>query len=175
MERPFSSRAALWLLVGVQGLCSLFFIWDIVVGIFGVRTEPISWQFRELTEIAASIGLILGVGLGAVLLRRTVRRNRAMETRLRRASAEFEEFLKERFREWGLTPSETDVAWFTLKGLTIADIARLRRTSEGTVKAQSNAIYRKAGVKGRTQLLSLFIEDLMDPDPAGDAQKSTDA
>jgi len=37
----------------------------------------------------------------------------------------------------------------------------LRSTSEGTVKAQTNAIYRKAGVTGRPQLLSLFIEDLM--------------
>ena len=44
----------------------------------------------------------------------------------------------------------------------IAEIARLRQTSEGTIKAQSNAIYRKSGVSGRTQLLSLFLEDLMD-------------
>jgi hypothetical protein len=29
------------------------------------------------------------------------------------------------------------------------------------VKAQSNAIYSKAGVTGRQQLLSLFIEELM--------------
>ena len=42
----------------------------------------------------------------------------------------------------------------------------MRGTSEGTVKAQSNAIYRKAGVTGRTQLLSLFLEDLM-----GDASR----
>ncbi|HLS58150.1 MAG TPA: helix-turn-helix transcriptional regulator, partial [Paracoccaceae bacterium] len=64
-----------------------------------------------------------------------------------------------------LTPSERDVAWFTLKGLSIAEIARMRQTSEGTVKAQSNAIYRKAGVSGRAQLLSLFIEDLIDEAP----------
>jgi DNA-binding NarL/FixJ family response regulator len=37
----------------------------------------------------------------------------------------------------------------------------LRQTSEGTVKAQTNAIYRKAEVSGRSQLLSLFIDDLM--------------
>ena len=64
------------------------------------------------------------------------------------------------------------MAWFTIKGLPIAEIARLRQTSEGTVKAQSNAIYRKAGVNGRTQLLSLFLEDLIDapkPEPAAAA------
>ena len=99
--------------------------------------------------------------LGAVLLARTMRRNRAMESQLRQVSGAFAELLDERFGEWGLTRSERDVAWFTIKGLSIAEIARLRGTSEGTVKAHSNAIYRKAGVSGRTQLLSLFIEDLM--------------
>ena len=84
-----------------------------------------------------------------------------MESRLRQVSGAFAELLDERFGDWGLTRSERDVAWFTIKGLSIAEIAKLRGTSEGTVKAHSNAIYRKAGVSGRTQLLSLFIEDLM--------------
>jgi DNA-binding CsgD family transcriptional regulator len=154
-------RIALVLVVAVQGLCSLFFIWDILAGIFGLRSTPISWEARELIEIGAAIGLVLGVVLGAGLLVRTVRHNRRIEGQLRRASTAFAELMEERFVEWGLTPSERDVAWFTIKGLTLAEIARLRNTSEGTVKAQSNAIYRKAGVGGRTQLLSLFIEDLM--------------
>jgi DNA-binding CsgD family transcriptional regulator len=48
-----------------------------------------------------------------------------------------------------------------IKGLSIAEIAAMRQTREGTVKAQCNAIYGKAGVSGRQQLLSLFIEELM--------------
>ena len=72
------------------------------------------------------------------------------------------ELLEERFADWGLTPAERDVALFAIKGMSTAEIAGLRNTSEGTVKAQTNAIYRKAGVSGRPQLLSLFIEDLMD-------------
>jgi DNA-binding CsgD family transcriptional regulator len=99
------------------------------------------------------------------MLARVIRRNREVEGRLRQVSRAFGTLLEERFRDWGLTPSERDVAWFTIKGLTIAEIARLRQTSEGTVKAQSNAIYRKAGVSSRTQLLSLFIEDLMEDAP----------
>ena len=104
----------------------------------------------------------MGVILGAILLRRAlVQRNRA-EEKLRRASAAFMDVLQERFDAWGLTPSERDVALFAIKGMSTAEIATLRATSEGTVKAQTNAIYRKAGVSGRSQLLSLFIEDLMD-------------
>jgi hypothetical protein len=56
------------------------------------------------------------------------------------------------------------VALFAIKGLTTAEIAALRGTSEGTVKAQTNAIYRKAGVTGRPQLLSLFIDELIGED-----------
>jgi hypothetical protein len=40
------------------------------------------------------------------------------------------------------------------------------------VKAQTNAIYRKAGVGNRAQLLSLFLDELIDmrsPDPADPA------
>lgn len=74
------------------------------------------------------------------------------------------DLLAERFAEWGLTRAERDVALFAIKGLSTAEIAGLRQTSEGTVKAQTAAIYRKAGVTGRPQLLSLFIEDLMRDD-----------
>ena len=77
------------------------------------------------------------------------------------------EIVDENFTKWGLTPAERDVALFTIKGLSLAEIADLRGTSEGTIKAQTNAIYRKASVSGRPQLLSLFIEDLMNgPLPA---------
>ena len=163
--RRLPVTVALVLVVGVQGLCTLFFVSDIVAGIAGVERAPMDWQTRELLEIGAGIGLMLGVALGAVLLARVILRNRVVEGQLRQLSGAFGALLEERFRQWGLTPSERDVAWFTIKGLSIADIARLRGTSEGTVKAHSNAIYRKAGVSGRTQLLSLFIEDLMEEAP----------
>lgn len=71
------------------------------------------------------------------------------------------DLVDERFEDSGLTPAERDLALFALKGCSISEIAALRDTSVGTVKAQTNAIYRKAGVSGRPQLLSLFVEDLM--------------
>lgn len=162
--------AALIIVVLVQAVCALFFVVDMAAGLVGVERDPMSWQMRELIEIGAGVGLLLGVGLGAALLARTVLSHRAIEGQLRKLSGAFAELLDERFGEWGLTPAERDVAWFTIKGLSIAEIARIRGTSEGTVKAHSNAIYRKAGVTGRTQLLSLFIEDLMGDHPT--AQES---
>ena len=149
------------LIFAVQVICAFFFVSDILSSVLGLRSTPISWEMRELMEIGASVGLVLGLLFGALALRRSFRERRVAEEKLRRASTAFLDLMQERFSEWGLTPAEKDVALFAIKGMTTAEIAGLRNTSEGTVKAQTNAIYRKAGVSGRPQLLSLFIEDLM--------------
>jgi len=156
---------AIFAILLVQVLCALFFVSDILSAFFGISTQPLPWQWREVLEIFAAFGLVLGVGLGAVLLRQSIRARNRAEQSLARASSEFMQVLAARLTEWGLTPAEKDVALFAIKGLSTAEIAALRATSEGTIKAQTNAIYRKAGVTGRTQLISLFIEDLIDRAP----------
>ena len=160
MKQRWGILAIFW----VQAVCAFFFVSDILSSVFGLRTTPISWQSRELIEMGAALGLILGLVLGALALRRTMRERNTAREGLRRASGAFMDLLEESFAQWGLTPAERDVALFAIKGLSTAEIAVLRATSEGTVKAQTNAIYRKAGVTGRPQLLSLFIEDLMRDD-----------
>ncbi|MEJ6402750.1 helix-turn-helix transcriptional regulator [Yoonia sp. 2307UL14-13] len=146
-------------IVLVQVICAVFFVSQILSSILGFA--PFSWQVHELIEVGAALGLMLGVILGLLILRRTVARNIVVEDQLRLASGAFMEVLEERFTDWALTPAERDVALFAIKGMSTQEIAALREVSEGTVKAQTNAIYRKAGVSGRTQLLSLFIDDLM--------------
>jgi len=170
--------ARLWGIVGilaVQVICAFFFISDILSSYIGFTTQPLSWEMREMVEIGAAAGLGIGVVFGAVALWRANRQRNAAEERLRLASGAFMVLMRERFAEWGLTPAEADVAFFAIKGLSTAEIATLRKTSEGTVKAQTNAIYRKAGVSGRPQLLSLFIDDLMGDDSTVRASLSATA
>lgn len=76
--------------------------------------------------------------------------------RSRAGDSQFADVLEERFPEWRMTPAERDVA---IKGFWISEIAALRKCSEGTVKAQTNAIFRKAGVSGRSQPISVFIDE----------------
>ncbi|HSF91323.1 MAG TPA: LuxR C-terminal-related transcriptional regulator [Paracoccaceae bacterium] len=159
-----SRRSVAAVILAVQFICAAFFVWDIVSSVLGLRNQPINWQLREFIEIGAAVGLILGLVFGALTLRRVTRERNSAAEGLRRASGVFMVLLEERFVEWGLTRAEKDVALFAIKGMSLAEIARLRNTSDGTVKAQTNAIYRKAGVSGRPQLLSLFIEDLMRDD-----------
>lgn len=148
----------------LQALCAIFFVSDILSSFVGFSTTPMPWKLREFLEIWAAFGLMIGLLLSGFALRRALRERNLAEDGLRRASGAFMTVLEERFIEWRLTPAERDVALFAIKGMSTLEIAGLRKTSEGTVKAQTSAIYRKAGVSGRSQLLSLFIEDLMRDD-----------
>ncbi|MEX0316558.1 MAG: helix-turn-helix transcriptional regulator [Ruegeria sp.] len=151
-------------LLVVQVACALFFVFDILSSVLGLPIGPINWHAREIIEIGAALGLILGIVVGFVVLRQSVAEAARMKTRLKAAQSAFSDLLEESFTAWHLTPAERDVALFAIKGMTTAEIAALRNTSEGTVKAQTNAIYRKAGVHGRSQLLGLFIDNLMADD-----------
>ena len=160
------SQWFLLLVLFLQVMSAVFFVADIASSYVSLWSTPLPWELREYLEILAALGLTIGVAYGSWALRRAVHERNLAQQRLRRASGAFMNLLEERFAEWGLTPAEKDVALFAIKGLATPDIAALRATSEGTVKAQTNAIYRKAGVTGRSQLLSLFIEDLMRDDSA---------
>ena len=160
-------------LLVVQLICAIVFLFDIVALLLNLPVPPLEWQMREIIEILAALGLVLGVVGSTVALSSAQRRTERAEQSLRAANGAFIELLEDRFERWALTPAERDVALFAIKGMSTAEIASLRSTSEGTVKAQTNAIYRKAGVSGRPQLLSIFIDDLMAepllPAPEGSA------
>lgn len=157
---------ALAALLFVQIFCAAFLVGETLLTLLGVPHRPISWEMRELLEIGAVTGLVCGAALGVIVLTRSLRRQKRAEDQLRQVSGAFMELMQTRFSDWSLTSAERDVALFAIKGMSTQEIATLRGTAEGTVKAQTNAIYRKAGVTGRPQLLSLFIEDLMDDGPA---------
>jgi putative tricarboxylic transport membrane protein len=67
------------------------------------------------------------------------------------------------FARWDLSSAEREIAMLMLKGMSLKQIARMRQTSERTVRQQAQAIYRKAGIEGRHDLSAHFIEDLLKP------------
>lgn len=64
---------------------------------------------------------------------------------------------------WHLTTSEKEIAFLLLKGLSLKEIAEIRRTTEKTARAQSISIYSKASLSGRSELAAFFLEDLLLP------------
>lgn len=149
-------------ILAVQIICAAFFVAQILITVLGLDIGPFDWVYIELIEIGAAIGLLLGVVVGAVALTQSRARTIKAEEALRVARSAFRDVLDERFTDWDLTEAERDVALFAIKGFSTSEIAGFRGVSEGTVKAQTNAIYRKAGVSGRPQLLSLFIDELVE-------------
>lgn len=64
-------------------------------------------------------------------------------------------------RDWQLTPSESEVAKYLLRGFSHKDIARFSKRSERTVRQHSVAVYKKANLAGRAELSAFFLEGLL--------------
>ncbi|WP_417425630.1 helix-turn-helix transcriptional regulator [Hoeflea sp.] len=147
--------------MAIQVLCAGAFVASLAMSVLGLQRSGTSWQLREALEISASMGLVIGsvFGMRSVLVAR--RSQRQAEEALRSASGAFASVVNEKFERWKLTKAEFEVAWLVIKGFSTRETAELRGTSEGTIKSQCNSIYRKVGVTGRAQLLSLIVEDLL--------------
>ncbi len=150
----------LWLLFALQGFCAAFFLADGVFDLLGLENTT-GMRDSDGFEYLVVVVLVVSLAFTGRQLFMMLSRQKRIEDQLKAASGAFTELIRQHFDEWALTPSERDVAFLAIKGLSIAEIATLRETREGTIKTQCNAIYRKAGVTGRPQLISLFIEELM--------------
>lgn len=71
--------------------------------------------------------------------------------------------IDDQLSEWKLTKSEKEISFLLLKGLSLKEIAALRKTTEKTARAQSISIYSKAGLASRSELAAFFLEDLLPP------------
>ncbi|MEM7241957.1 MAG: helix-turn-helix transcriptional regulator [Pseudomonadota bacterium] len=149
-------------LLVLQAATAVLFLLEFVNTVFGIEVIRIGWQLYEFIELGILFSLFIGIGLTIGVLRNLTKRNQKVEDQLRVASGEFAELLDERFDQWGLSVAERDVALLNLKGFSVPEIAQMRGKSPGTIKAQNAAIYKKAGVAGRTQLIVSFVEDLVD-------------
>jgi len=147
-------------LMVIQSLCALIFLSDVIGDLLPKPGEVVTLSIAA-SEIAAVTGLLLGLVFEAVVLRRLLLRQGQMAQSLAVAQGALGTLMESYFRTWALTPTETDVAAFTIKGYSIAEIATFRGSAEGTIKTHLNAIYRKSGTSGRAQLVSVLVEDLL--------------
>ncbi|WP_146591502.1 helix-turn-helix transcriptional regulator [Puniceibacterium confluentis] len=158
--RIANTPATLIIVIAVQSLCAAFYLADLLFdGVMEGWAQVIQGDF--FFEAAATLALIAAVVVETRFLMDLLRRKAYLERQVSIAAGAFHDIILDHFSLWGLTPAEQDVAQFTIKGMSITEIAALRGSAEGTVKSHLNAIYRKADVSGRGGLLSLLIEDLM--------------
>lgn len=168
-ERPGSfglgwlaKRGSLYLALMFQSLGALFFVGDLWSEILGLRTAPIPYEWQEMIQLLASVGLVIGLFVSALYLRRSQRREFELNRQIDVASGNFSHHLDQLFGEWDLSDSERSVAVYAMKGFSNGEIAQMRGTSASTVKSQMNAVYRKTGFSNRQQLISCLVEELFD-------------
>lgn len=152
---------AILFVMAVQVLCAAAFVAFFVVDVGGLSETPAPYTLREIVQVAALLGLVLSLVTSFYLLRRILRRTGEIEDRLRMARGAFHELMEKEFDRWGLTPAEREVCLFAIKGCSNAEIAAMTGKTEGTVKSQTNAVFRKAGMAGRVQLMSHFLDELV--------------
>lgn len=156
-----SQIVGLFALIVVQVFCAIFFIGDVLedavlLGGFA------NMNLHLFVELIASLVLLIAIAVEIKTMMAMHARQKATEKSMAVARGALHDVIEGYFSEWALTPAEKDVAGFVIKGSSISEIAMMREAAEGTVKTQLNAVYRKAKVSGRSQLVSLLIEDLMD-------------
>jgi DNA-binding CsgD family transcriptional regulator len=127
-------------------------------------------------------GVVMAISLaGAVALWRQLRAARVETERLsvdleaaRREAELFREearaalqglgeAIERQFARWQLSAAEKEVGLLLLKGLSHKEVAVARSTSESTIRQQALGVYRKAGLRGRSELAAFFLEDLLLP------------
>lgn len=147
-------------------LCGMILCFDLGGELHTLFVYRQSYSTLALVHVATEFLATLGLGAAFVLIRQDLRRiageHRADRDRLHALRSDFDRMLQDRFRGWGLSPAEIDVALLTMRGLRIAEIAQIRHAHPGTVKSQLSAIFRKSGISSRTELIAGFIEELLD-------------
>ncbi|MEM6826069.1 MAG: helix-turn-helix transcriptional regulator [Pseudomonadota bacterium] len=170
--------AMLYCVFAIQALSAFFFLGELWTEILGLRKTPIPYAYREVIQIFASFGVVIGVLASGMLVRRGLERMDALNRQVEVATGNFETHLYAQFSAWRLSPSEQSVMIYAMKGFSNAEIAEFRSTTSATVKSQMNAIYRKSGLQNRQQLISFLVEELLAgvlPDPEAPGKASIPA
>ncbi len=156
---PGDRRRALTLVsfLLLQSVAAVFFVGDVLADI---AAEPPG--AHTVLEALVAAALVCGVVLSMLQLRADHDLMEGQERTIRTARGELARSIRQQFAQWHLTPAEQDVGFLALKGLDVAEIADLRGSAPGTVRAQLTRIYAKAGVSGRAQFAAWFVEDLLD-------------
>jgi DNA-binding NarL/FixJ family response regulator len=162
------------LLLITFGVIAVLIGWDLLSD-YAEGVEPLH-VIVELALLLTAAGMF-GYVLAQVIRGR--RQLRTMHSRLHSAWAEsrqwreryhstirgLSEAIQEQFEAWRLSQAEAEIALLLLKGLSLKEIAGARETGERTVREQARAVYRKAGLSGRSELSAFFLEDLLLPEP----------
>ena len=150
----------------MQAACVAFFTVDVGADLFFLgrngQVPGLIETFHMGVEALAVFFLVTSLWMGLEYERDLRRLGEDKDNTLAALRACFDDLIKTRFDHWALSEAERDVALLAFRGLRISEIAEMRGTREGTVKAQMSAVFHKAGVTTRAEFLALFMDEFLD-------------
>ncbi len=161
-----------WIIVGVLLLIATLTFIDIYNDYFeGVAVWHLS--IEGVMFLVAAVGIIY-LMLGRFRLQHSLSDEQRFSEELQQEAQKWKKVSKKyveglsveidnQLERWELTEAEKEVAFLLLKGLSNKEIAEVRNTSVPTVRTQTNSIYAKSGLSGRSELAAFFLEDLLLP------------
>lgn len=144
-----------YLIAAAQLVSTLILVWH------AFSEFPADDSAHILTEMLAVAITLACFFVQFASFREVLARKKTLEAQVTHLSAELLNAIEERFDAWGLSASEREVAHLLIKGGTIQEIAAQRGAAEGTIKAQTNAIYRKSGSKNRSDVVVLLMDAVL--------------
>lgn len=129
-------------------------IWHEVV-LFLISIGALFWQIRIILNKNRHI-----TSLNMELLE-TKKSYQDWKEKTHTKSQELSHLIENEFGLWHLSDGEKDVALLLIKGLSMKEIADIRKTHEKTVRQQATTIYKKSGLSGRQELAAYFLEDML--------------
>ena len=146
------------------GVAIIFFVYDLIADwLYEEEYGTVHFTLEFIVFVGVSMALVLGV--------RDLRRLRTQlsheQRRIEVFSTELAQSINNQMDEWGMTPSEKDVAWFIIKGYRFSEIAKARGVKESTARLQGTSLYAKAGVSGRAEFVAEILQPLLASIPVG--------
>jgi DNA-binding CsgD family transcriptional regulator len=160
MPKLFSSPIALIALVLIQAICAVFFVNDVTTD-YLESGMPLLERSHLFFEILIAFSLVAAIAFESYFFFWLLQRKAHLDKSASVAASAIYDIINAHFDDWKLTAAERDIAAFMIKGMSISEIAGLRGSAEGTIKAHLNSIYRKSETAGRSDLLSFIIEDII--------------
>ena len=166
-KRPFlEDSSAVRAMAWIQAFCGIVFAIDIFYETHIELLAPAGISTIEAVHVSVEAAAVIGLFYGYFLANRQLKRLRMQEGEkahlLGSLRGRFDDIILAQFEKWGLSKAETDVALLTIRGLRIAQIACMRNTREGTIKAQLSSILHKSGMTTRTEFLAFFMDEILD-------------
>ena len=160
------SQTQINLVLVVKAVAFVFFLFDIIFDVRDHILEATMYETFELVHLLFEGFAVVAIGAGIWL---TFQYQKILKEQAENAEQslyylknDFDTLLKKKFKTWGFTDAEREIAILVLRGFTNAQIAELRETKVGTVKVQIHKLIQKTNSVSRTDFMAVFMDEFLD-------------